>query len=83
MANRVWKGVYARFLGAPVNFFDPSSRQWRKKESKNELFIVATNIVASSPPEGRPTGMPHTCVKSLWPGWGGLELWGFDQFCSA
>ena len=29
-------------------------------------FLVATNVVASRPPERRPTGMPHTRAKNLW-----------------
>ena len=27
------------------------------------MFLVATNIVASRPPEHRPTGMPTACAK--------------------
>ena len=33
-----------------------------KKEKKKEkimTFIVATNVIASRPPERRPTGTPH------------------------
>ena len=26
-------------------------------------FIVATNVIASRPPEHRPTGTPHACAK--------------------
>ena len=26
-------------------------------------FIVATNVIASRPPERRPTGTPHACAK--------------------
>ena len=55
-------------------FFDPSTpsirkvddgekkRKKKKKKKKKEkivTFIVATNVVASQPPERRPTGMPH------------------------
>ena len=28
-------------------------------------FIVLTNVVASHPPECRPTGTPHACAKKL------------------
>ena len=28
-------------------------------------FLVATNVVASRPPERRPTGMPHARAKKL------------------
>ena len=30
---------------------------------KNKDFLVATNIIASRPPESRPTGMPTTHAK--------------------
>ena len=69
MADGVWKGVYPLFLGRSrqlsVNkFFDPSAPSMRKekKEKKKEKimpFLVATNVVASRPPERRPTGTPH------------------------
>ena len=28
-------------------------------------FLVAYNVVANRPPECRPTGMLHTCAKTL------------------
>ena len=31
----------------------------KKKKEKIMLFLVATNVVASRPPECRPTGTPH------------------------
>ena len=34
-----------------------------KKEKKIMLFLVATNIVASRPPERRPTGTPQARAK--------------------
>ena len=30
-----------------------------KKKEKIMTFIVATNVIASRPPERRPTGTPH------------------------
>ena len=30
-----------------------------EKEKKKMMFLVATNVVASRPPERRPTGTPH------------------------
>ena len=35
----------------------------KKKEKKIMTFIVATNVVASRPPERRPTGTPHARAK--------------------
>ena len=29
------------------------------------LFIVATSVVASSPPKCRPTGAPHACANMI------------------
>ena len=54
-------------------FFDPSTPSMRKvddgekkkkkkkkkKRKKIMTFIVATNVIASRPPERRPTGTPH------------------------
>ena len=74
MADRVWKGVYPLVLGRSRQlslnkFFDPSTPSMRKvdggkrkKEKEKEkimLFLVATNFVASWPPERRLTGTPH------------------------
>ena len=39
-------------------------RKEKKKEKKIMSFLVATNIVASRPPEGRPTGTPHARAKN-------------------
>ena len=35
-----------------------------KKENRIKLFIVATNVVASRPPERRPTVTPHARAKN-------------------
>ena len=37
----------------------------KKKREKIMTFIVATNVVASRPPERRPTGTSHACAKNL------------------
>ena len=75
-----WRGL-ERFLGAPVisgsiKFFDPSTHSMRKvddgekkekkgKKKKIMAFIVATNVIASLPPERRPTGTPHARAKIM------------------
>ena len=41
---------------------DDGKREREKKE-KIVLFLVATNVVASRPPERRPTGTPHARAK--------------------
>ena len=53
-------------------FVDPSTPSMRKvdngekkKKSKIISFIVATNVVASRPPECRPTGTPTACAKNV------------------
>ena len=38
-------------------------REKRKRKEKIMLFLVATNGVASRPPERRPTGTPHAHAK--------------------
>ena len=38
-----------------------------KKKKKIMTLIVATNVVASRPPERRPTGTPHACQFSETP----------------
>ena len=55
--------------------FDPSFPSMRKvddgeknekkrnKEEKKIKFFVATIVVASRPPEHRPTGTPHACAN--------------------
>ena len=35
----------------------------KKKKKKIMSFLVATNAVASRPPERRPTGTPHARAK--------------------
>ena len=34
----------------------------KKKKEKIMTFIVASNVIASRPPERRPNGTPHTLV---------------------
>ena len=70
MANRVWKGVYLKVFGRSRqlslnkhSFYEKSRRQEKKKE-KIMSFIVATNVIASRPPERRLTGTPHALAKS-------------------
>ena len=36
-----------------------------KKRKKIMTFIVATNVVASRPPELRPTGTPHARANAI------------------
>ena len=36
------------------------------KKKKIKTFLVAINVVASRPPERRPTGTPTARAKSLW-----------------
>ena len=38
---------------------DDGKRKEKKKEEKIMSFLVATNVIASRPPERRPTGTPH------------------------
>ena len=77
MADGVWKGVYPSFFGHSKQlslnkFFDPSTPSMRKvdngeekrKKKKIMTFIVATNVIASRPPERRPTGTPHARANS-------------------
>ena len=45
------RGLPLGFWALPSKFFDATT--------PSMTFIVATNIVASQPPERRPTGMPH------------------------
>ena len=40
-------------------------RKKKKKKKKIMTFIVATNVVASQPPERRPTGTPHARAKIM------------------
>ena len=41
--------------------------EWKKGgiKWKTRMFIVATNVIASRPPERRPTGTPHACAKIM------------------
>ena len=43
------------------------SRQKKKRKGKEKimLILVATNVVASRPPDRRPTGMPYARANSL------------------
>ena len=42
---------------------DGEEKREKKEKEKRMTFIVATNIVASRPPERRPTGTPHARAK--------------------
>ena len=44
---------------------DKGGKNEKKQEKKIMLFIVATNIVASRPPERRLTGTPIACANSF------------------
>ena len=71
MADGVWKGVYPLVFGCSrqlslnkfLDLSTPSMRNGQDEEKKMKngkklmMFIVATNIVASRPPERRPIGM--------------------------
>ena len=62
----------------PHRLQNPKERL-EKKEKENKDFLVATNNVASRPPERQPTGIPtaRANFKSL----GGLEVVKFIQWC--
>ena len=38
---------------------DGEEKKEKKEKRKLMMFIVATNVIASRPPERRPTGTPH------------------------
>ena len=40
-------------------------KEKRKKRNKIMTFIVATNVIASRPPERRPTETPHAPAKKV------------------
>ena len=78
MADGVWKVVYALVFGRSrqlslKRFFDPSAPSMRKgddgegkngrEKKKIMTFLMATNVVASQPPERRPTGTPTARAK--------------------
>ena len=47
---------------------DHGEKEKEKKEKKEKIMtIVATIVVASRPPERRPTGTPHSRAKRLLP----------------
>ena len=61
MADRVWK-VFRRSRQLFLNkFFDPSAPSMREVDNGKKImsFLVATNVIASQPPERRPTRTPH------------------------
>ena len=68
MADGVWKGVQPSVIGhfeslSQNKVFDPSTPSMRKvddgkRKKKIMMKIVATNVVASQPPERRPTATP-------------------------
>ena len=43
---------------------DDGEEKKKKRKKKIMMFIVATNVIASRPPESRPTGSPHARAKS-------------------
>ena len=43
---------------------DDGEKRKKKRKEKIMTFIVATNVVASRPPERRPTGTPHARANS-------------------
>ena len=45
---------------------DDGEEKKKKKKKKIMMFIVATNVIASRPPERRPTGTPHARANFLW-----------------
>ena len=49
-------------LGFLNKFSDPSAPSMREVDNGEKLmsFLVVTNVVASRPPECRPSGTPHT-----------------------
>ena len=49
----------------------------KKKEKKIMTFIVATNVIASRPPERRPTGTLHARANNQH-NWGGGVIRYFD-----
>ena len=44
---------------------DGAEKKKEKKKKKIMTFIVATNVIASRPPERQPTGTLHARAKSL------------------
>ena len=66
------KGVYLKIFWSSRQillnkFFDMRKEddgEKERKERKKMLFIVATKVVASQPPEHRPTGMPTARAKN-------------------
>ena len=47
------------------NVDDGKKEKKEKKRNKIMTFIVATNVIASRPPECRPTGTLHACAKRM------------------
>ena len=43
---------------------DDGEEKKKKEKKKIMTFIVATNVVATRPPERRPTGTPHDHAKN-------------------
>ena len=69
------RGLPLSFWALPLTFskyvFDPTipsmrkvdNREKRKKRKKKRMwFLMATNVVASRPPERQPTEMLHACA---------------------
>ena len=70
MADGVRKGVQPLVIGhfkqlSLNKFYYPSTPSMRKGDEGEKLktFLVATNVVASRPPERRPTATPTARAK--------------------
>ena len=71
MADGVWKGVQSLVIGrsdqpSQNKSFDlstPSMRTGSDGGEKEIMFIVATNVIVSRPPERRQTGTPTARAK--------------------
>ena len=79
MADGVWKGVNPQVFGhsrqlSPNKFLirailqleDFTTQEKNEKKGgrkKLKMFLVATNVIASQPPERRSTGTPHARAK--------------------
>ena len=54
---------FGHFKQLSLNKFFDQKEQKEEKRNTIMTFIVATNGVASRPPERRPTGTPHACAN--------------------
>ena len=53
---------------------DGEEKRKKKRKKKIMTFIVATNVIASRPPERRPTGTPHARANYISPTWNLIVL---------